>query len=118
MIKFKLYEKEKKPDSDTSNRIVLHEIGWMNMIELGEYLTTKDKLNLCMVNKATRDFYLNNSVLWLRFYKKNIVSDVTQIESFSTISYQCIAYARKILAEQNMSKERDFKLGLRYILKE
>ena len=115
----KLYKKEEKiVNQNRAHRIVLHKIGWVNMIELGDYLTIKDKLNFCMVNKATREFYMKNSVLWLNYYKKNIFADVTQVETFTTISYQCIAHARKLEAEKNMSKERDFKLGLRYILKE
>jgi len=78
----------------------------------------KDRLTLCTVNKATREYYMKNSIIWLNFYKKNIFADVTQIETFSTISYKCISYARELEAEKNMSRERDYKLGLRYILKE
>lgn len=70
------------------------------------------------MNKNTRDYFSRNSVIWLNFYKKNINPDVTQFESFSTISFECIALARKIEAEKNFSKERDFRLGFRYILKE
>ena len=61
---------------------------------------------------------MKNSIIWLNFYKKNLFSDVTQVETFSTISYKCISYARELEAEKNMSRERDYKLGLRYILKE
>lgn len=88
------------------------------MLEVGDYLTVKDRMVMCTVNKNTREYYMKNSVLWLKFYKRTIFNDVTQVETFATISYQCISYARKLEAEKNMSKERDFKLGLRYILKE
>lgn len=113
-----IFGKEKEEEKNEKRRVLLKKIGWKNMIELGDYLTMKDRMTLCTVNKATRKFYMENSVLWLHYYKINIQSNVFEIESFQDISYACLAHFRKIIAEKNISTERDFNLGIRYILKE
>ena len=113
---FKNRETGKK--EEYHNRVLFERIGWQNMIELGDFMTVRDRMQLCLVNKNTRRFYMQNSVLWLNYYKKNIQANVVEIESFSSISYKCLAHYRKLMAEKNSAKERDFNLGLRYILKE
>lgn len=113
-----IFGKEKEEELNEKRRAILVNIGWKNLIEFADYLTMEDKMTLCMVNKATRKFYMENSVLWLNYYKTNIQSNVLEIESFTDLSYACLAHYRKLIAEQNISTERDFNLGIRYILKE
>jgi hypothetical protein len=45
-------------DQNKAYRVLFQEINWHNLIHVGEYLTIKDKMTLCTVNKNTREFYM------------------------------------------------------------
>ena len=97
--------------------IFLDRVGWVNMVELGDFLTMKDKLVLCTLNKRSRSFYMNTPFIWINYYRLTVNPTVKEIDESMTIGIECINYYRRELAEINDS-ELDFKLGIRFVLKE
>ena len=97
--------------------VFLQRIGWANIIELGDFLTMNDKLVLCQVNKRTRNFFMNTPFIWINYYRQNVNPSICEIDESMNIGIECINYYRTELAEKNDS-ELDFKLGIRFVLKE
>lgn len=97
--------------------VFLQRIGWANMIELGDFLTMNDKLVLCQLNKRTRNFYMNTPFIWVGYFRQKVNPAAGEIDESMNIGIECINFYRTELAEKNDS-ELDFKLGIRFVLKE
>lgn len=103
--------------SSQANEVVLHRLNWMCFVDLSDYLTMQDKLNMTMLNKKSRHYFMNTPFIWINYYRDVVNPTVITIEDVSPIPAECINHYRRELAEKN-NKELDFKLGIRYILKE
>ena len=114
-----LHRPKKEPTASCEgNQILLEKLNWMCLVDLGEFLTMQDRLKITMLNKKTRDYYLSTPFIWLKHYRNHVNTTIVDLtEKISSIPIECLNKYREELAENN-SKEIDFKLGVRFILKE
>lgn len=100
------------------DQILLERVNWMTLVSLGEFLSMQDRLKITMLNKKTRDYYLSTPFIWIKHYRNHVNPTIVDLsEKISSIPIECLNKYREELAENN-SKEIDFKLGVRFILKE
>jgi hypothetical protein len=104
--------------SQRHNQVLLENLNWMCLVNLGEFLTMQDRLKITVLNKKTRDYYLSTPFIWIKHYRSHVNPNIADLtEKISSIPVECLNKFREELAENN-SKEIDFKLGVRFILKE
>ena len=102
----------------SSDGVVLGNLNWMCIVQLGEYLDMRDKLVICMVSKKSRYRYMSTPFIWIHYYLSEVSPESTaKLDSSIDLASACINDYRYKLAELN-NDELDFKLGVRFILKE
>lgn len=99
------------------NDVFLNNLNWMCMIRVGDFLSMDDRLKLCLLNKKSRHYFMSTPFIWVIHYRRKVNPTVASIEDTSILPIECINHYRRELAELN-SKELDFKLGMRFVLKE
>ena len=102
----------------SSDGVVFGNLNWMCIVQLGEYLDMRDKLVICMVSKKSRYRYMSTPFIWIHYYLSEVSPESTaKLDSSIDLASVCVNDYRYKLAELN-NDELDFKLGVRFILKE
>jgi hypothetical protein len=54
----------------------MKKLHWVGISKVNEYLTMKDRMQVVQVNRASQEYYMSNSLLWVDYYKTNINTDL------------------------------------------
>lgn len=117
-----LYRWLNKPKKDLQvtkqeRNVFLGKLNWMCVTDLGQFLSMQDKLTICLLNKKTRHFYMSTPHLWIHYFREVVNPMANLVDETVDVAIESINHYRKELAERN-NKELDFKLGIRFVLKE
>ena len=99
------------------NKVFLNKLNWMCFTQLSEYLTIQDKLVMCQLNKKSKHYFMTTPFIWIHYYRDRVNLAIVEIDDTVNVAVECINHFRRELAEHN-NKELDFKLGIRFVLKE